>query len=121
MSSPETTPGRSRARRVLLSLVGVGLATAGACLAACSLNPQPLPPGDDLGFGGSSDAGSVGVFAPKDAGSPPESEDPRGDSGVGISDEGGAGSPDAGGPLDAGASDAATPDAGDAGDAGDGG
>ena len=94
-----------RARQItILALLAAGL--VGAALAACELNPQPLPPSDpDSMFtpaaGNEGDQDSS-TFSGEDAGSvPSDAEDASVDGGTGNSADGG--------------------DAGDAGDGGDAG
>ena len=92
-----------RARLVLAALFA--LATMGAASGACSLNPQPIPPGADP------DA----AFAPgPENGSEPSD---KGDTTADASFADGAGGSDAGTAGDATAPP--KPDGGDAGDAGD--
>ncbi len=79
-----------------------------AGFAACDLNPQPLPPGDENGDraqngGSSSGGGSLGPMAPAPTDNP----------GGGTSGSSG------GNGADAGIGDAGTPPSDDAGDAGD--
>lgn len=91
-----------------LGAVAIAAIAAGVPV-ACSLNPQPLPPGGELGASDVGEGDAAASFSPNDGGSRPSPEPPA-EAGVG------GGFDAAGDPPDAGADAARDPDAGDAGD-----
>jgi hypothetical protein len=101
-----------RRSRIAVAFAGLLLAVAGL-VAACDLNPQPLPPGDNASTG----AGNNNA----DASNPTESPAPEGAADGGTfngSDAANLANDGGGGGADAGI-DAAREDGGDAGEAGD--
>ena len=104
-------------RHPVLALVLLCALGGAWTVAACDLNPQPLPPGATGSFGSGNDAGGVattptaGVDAgepaagPGDAGGP--IPPPAGDAGAGGSDADASSGLDDGGAKDAGALDGA--------------
>lgn len=99
---------RARGWLVLVALVLVALSAA---IAACTINPQPLPPGadeenravDDSGGFGAQDGSATGTESPPADAASTDGKVPLGDSG--DEGDGGADSGDAGDASDADAGD----------------
>ncbi|WP_394824322.1 hypothetical protein [Pendulispora albinea] len=96
MSARRRTSGREKRRTPKLrrsAQLLLGAMLTGASWVACTLNPQPIPPGDQPDSGGVSfPRGDSGAMLPRDAGdaSPTDADAGPADAGVDASSDAGA-------------------------------